>query len=840
MRAKPPLDEEDPPQAVAALELLDKKSQLLYETAVEGAGIGTWDRDLSNDVVCMSQRLAKMLGFSPEVSCLCAADWKATVLSEDLHLLDQALQEASLSAESVEIHFRMLHQNGHQIWVSSRFRVIKDANGNPLHATGAIIDITAEKEAQAALRESEERYRQLAELSPDGIIVSVGDAVVYANQSASRILGFTSPLNILRQTVPNLLDASSYNAIAHWHEKILFNAEPLSPISLSLKRTDGSFILVQATGGELTWQGQQAIQVLMRDVTELKQAQDKLFIMSKRLQLAIEGAGEGIWDWDIPSNSYTFSGGLKKILGYGPVGIEHEPVDWQTLIHVDDLPKVYDAVRSCLNGDMPTYQCEYRIRAKDTTWKWVLSRGVIVDRDKNDKPIAMTGTMTDITDRKDSEDQAWRHANLDALTGVPNRRFFRDRLNHELDRFHRTNQKTAILFIDLDRFKEVNDVFGHDAGDLLLKDAVTRIQTCVRETDTIARLGGDEFIVMMNELDSLHPIEFTCQRILNALAESFQVRNEIVYVSASIGIALFPFDASEPDDLVRKADQAMYAAKKNGKNQFCYFTQSMDQQAHFRLRISNELRKALKTGQLQVHFQPVINLLQGDIVKAEALLRWQHPELGAVEPSVFIPIAEEAGLIGKIGDWVFQQAAACSKRWSEQIGMPFQISVNKSPLQFMSHSTEADWCRHISDLGLSGHYISVEITEGLLLHPSGNVFEQLIKYRNAGVQVAIDDFGTGYSSMAYLQKFHIDYLKIDQSFVRDIATNSAHRTIAETIIVMAHKLGLKVIAEGIESQEQLDILYAAKSDYGQGYYFSHPLPEVEFEKLLLKSRCSPM
>lgn len=840
MHAKRPQRKQNSIPEIAAPDLLNKKNQLLYETAIEGAGIGTWDLNLSDDVVSISPRLAQMLGFSSEVSRLSVAEWKATVLSEDLDLLDRALQDASLSGESVEVHFRMHHQHGHQIWVSSRGKVIKGSNGNPIHATGAMIDITAEKEAEAALRESEERYRRLAELSPDGILVSVDDVVVYANQAASQILGYASPVDILKSTVRDLLDAYSYDAVTHWHEKILLNSKPVSPISLSVKRTDGSFVPVQATGGAVTWQGKNAVQILLRDFTELKQAQDKLFVMGERLQLAIEGAGEGIWDWDIPSNSYTFSGGLKKILGYGPVGAVHEPVDWQTLIHVDDLPHVYNAVRSCLNGDTPTYRCEYRIRAKDATWKWVLSRGVIVERDENKKPIAMTGTMTDITARKDSEDQAWRHANLDALTGIPNRRYFRDRLNHELDRFQRTNQTTAILFIDLDRFKEVNDVFGHDAGDFLLKDAVNRIQTCVRETDTIARLGGDEFIVMMNELTSLHPIEFTCQRILNTLAEPFQVRNETVYVSASIGIALFPLDASEPDDLVRKADQAMYAAKKNGKNQFCYFTQSMDQQAHFRLRISNELRKALKAGQLQVNFQPVINLLHGDIVKAEALLRWQHPELGPVEPSVFIPIAEEAGLIGKIGDWVFQQAAACSKRWSEQIGMPFQISVNKSPLQFMSHSTEADWYRHINDLGLSGHHISVEITEGVLLHASGNVFEQLIKYRNAGVQVAIDDFGTGYSSMAYLQKFNIDYLKIDQSFVRDIATNPAHRTIAETIIVMAHKLGLKVIAEGIETQEQLDILYAAKSDYGQGYYFSHALPEEEFEKLLLKSRFSRM
>jgi EAL domain-containing protein (putative c-di-GMP-specific phosphodiesterase class I) len=258
----------------------------------------------------------------------------------------------------------------------------------------------------------------------------------------------------------------------------------------------------------------------------------------------------------------------------------------------------------------------------------------------------------------------------------------------------------------------------------------------------------------------------------------------------------------------------------------------MDEKAHARLRMGSELRHALDAGQLSLYFQPVVDLADGHIVKAEALLRWDNPLLGKVDPSEFIPVAEESGLMGRIGNWVFREAALCSKRWSQSLGAQFQVGINKSPVQFVPRDLESDWLQYLRELDLPGDNIVIEITEGLLLHASPYVTNKLLEYRDAGIQVAIDDFGTGYSSMAYLNKFHIDFLKIDQSFVRDIATDPGSRTIAETIIVMAHKLGLKVIAEGIETQEQMEFLIHAGCDYGQGFFFSHPLPAEQMDDML--------
>jgi diguanylate cyclase (GGDEF)-like protein len=571
---------------------------------------------------------------------------------------------------------------------------------------------------------------------------------------------------------------------------------------------------------------------MLRDVTALKQAQNRLQLASERLHIALESAGEGIWDWDIANDRYEFSSGVKTLLAIPLRETISACVSSSNFIHPDDAGRVHGALETYLAGATPSYECEFRVRARDGQWKWVLSRGTIVSRDVNGKPLIMTGTMSDITERKEFEATVWRHANLDALTGIPNRRLFRERLDLEMRRSRRYGHQVAILYIDLDRFKEVNDLYGHDAGDMLLVDAVQRMQRCVRQTDTIARLGGDEFAIMMTELDNSGHVDFVCQNLLAVLSTPFQVQKNQAYVTASIGVALYPIDAADLEDLLRRADQAMFAAKHNGKNQFCYFMQSMDAHAHRKLRISNELHHALEKGQMSVYYQPIVDLTNGRIIKAEALLRWRHPTLGEIEPSVFIPYAEESGVIGRLGDWVFMQAVQAAVRWSTWTGETFQVSVNKSPVQLMRRTADTDSLRHLDAMHLAGCHIAVEITEGMLLQALPHVTERLQQNRNAGVQVAIDDFGTGYSSMSYLQKFQIDYLKIDQSFILDMTTNAAHRTIAETMILMAHKLGLKAIAEGVETQEQLNLLKAAGCDYAQGFLFSPALPPEQFEDLL--------
>lgn len=446
--------------------------------------------------------------------------------------------------------------------------------------------------------------------------------------------------------------------------------------------------------------------------------------------------------------------------------------------------------------------------------------------------------FSNITEKKKMEKLVWDQANFDALTSLPNRLLFLDRLSMEISKSASHVLSFGLFFIDLDNFKEVNDTLGHHVGDKLLIHAAQRISSCLRVSDTIGRLGGDEFAVLMTDVKDPAKIEASVQEILDRLAEPFLIGDERVYLTASIGITLYPEDAIEPSDLFRNADQALYVAKNAGRNRFSYFTKTMEASAQIRLQTLNDLRGAIEADQLKVFFQPIIDLSSNQVMKAEALLRWFHPKRGMISPAEFIPLAEESGLIHDIGDWVFKESALWALRWSKQIGQAFQISVNKSPVQFHAQSKYTSWTEYLHLLGLPGNSISVEITEGLLLNAAAGVSEKLLEYSNAGIQVSIDDFGTGYSSMSYLKKFHIDYLKIDQSFVRDMENDETDRAIAEAIIVMAHKLGCKVIAEGIETEGQRDLLVAAGCDYGQGYLFSKAISPAEFESLFIHTAYS--
>ncbi|RTL54468.1 MAG: EAL domain-containing protein [Rhodocyclaceae bacterium] len=447
--------------------------------------------------------------------------------------------------------------------------------------------------------------------------------------------------------------------------------------------------------------------------------------------------------------------------------------------------------------------------------------------------------IVDITERKRAEELIWHQANYDSLTKLPNRRLFYDRLAQSLRMAHRGSLQLALLFIDLDRFKEVNDSLGHNVGDELLAEAARRIGACVRESDTVARLGGDEFTVILPDLADTDDAERVVLSILDALSAPFALGNDIAYVSASIGVTLYPRDADNAEALLKNADQAMYAAKAEGRNGFSYFTPSLQARAVDRLRIGNDLRQALPSGQLEVYYQPILDLHSGQIVKAEALLRWHHPERGMVSPAVFIPLAEELGLINEIGDWVFHQAAHMAALWHRANAalpatqrFPVQVAVNKSPRQFSSACDEGVWIDYLKGIGVPPSCVAVEITEGLLLDERPEIKARLMNFRDAGMQISLDDFGTGYSAMAYLKRFEIDVLKIDQSFVRDLMTDPGDLAISEAIIAMAHKLGIAVVAEGIESEEQRKLLADAGCDFGQGYLFSRPVPAEQFWRQL--------
>jgi len=432
--------------------------------------------------------------------------------------------------------------------------------------------------------------------------------------------------------------------------------------------------------------------------------------------------------------------------------------------------------------------------------------------------------LSDISDRKQFEETISRYANFDPLTCLPNRRLFLDRMAQEILRSRRSGVGFALLFIDLDRFKDVNDTLGHYMGDLLLQQTAERLLESVRATDTVARLGGDEFTILLSGINDRQDVEKLAPQILSALNEPFDLQGEHVLGGASIGITLYPHDAVSEDVLFKHADQAMYRAKQEGRGRYCYFTSDMQEAAVGRMRMHQDLLAAVRHQQFELHYQPIVDT-NGKTEKLEGLLRWRHPLRGLVMPGQFISLAEELGLIKKLGDWGLQTALQQLRYWDENGHAGMQISINKSPRQFGQRASEStEWLAMIQDHGIDPQRVIVEITEGVLLDERPHVAEQIRRYRDAGVKIAVDDFGTGYSALSYLKRLPIDYVKIDRSFIADLIEDSNDRNLVDAIIIMCHKLGMQVVAEGVETVMQRKLLQEMGCDYMQGYLFGRPEP----------------
>nr|WP_315596893.1 EAL domain-containing protein [uncultured Cupriavidus sp.] len=436
----------------------------------------------------------------------------------------------------------------------------------------------------------------------------------------------------------------------------------------------------------------------------------------------------------------------------------------------------------------------------------------------------------DMTEKRQAEEVIRHQANFDALTDLPNRRLFFERLEQEIEHSRDTQNVLALLFIDLDRFKEVNDTLGHDQGDALLLEAARRIAGSVRASDTVARLAGDEFTVILPEVGDAGVAEGIAEAILKQIAAPYRLAGELVVVSASIGVATFPKDADNAEALLVYADHAMFAAKQEGRNRSKIFSQALLQAERERLRITQDLRTALASGQFALHYQPIVDLRTGKVCKAEALIRWNHPVRGPIHPADFIAVAEESGLIIDIGRWVLTEALDQLVRWQVLLGKDFQISLNKSPMEFCAPASGPEsWSSMIERRNVPVGGLVIEITEGSLMEQSTDVMDQLSRFQAAGIEIALDDFGTGYSSLSYLRRLDIDYIKIDRSFIRSLTRGPDDVALCRAIISMAHALRIRVIAEGVETESQRDILVAAGCDYGQGYFFCPPVEASAFE-----------
>ena len=464
-------------------------------------------------------------------------------------------------------------------------------------------------------------------------------------------------------------------------------------------------------------------------------------------------------------------------------------------------------------------------RSGERFWEQVVVTPI---KDNHGEPTHYLILGEDISIRKRYEQQLLRQANYDILTGLPNRMLALDRLKLALAQARRESQQVGVMFLDLDNFKHINDTMGHDAGDNLLIEASRRISSCLRGTSTVARLGGDEFLVILPGLKSPDTAEQVAERILQTFIPPYHLDGQEVFVSTSIGIAIYPEDSDNSSTLLQHADAAMYQAKSKGKSAFARFAPEMKEISHERLQIESRLRRALEMDELELFYQPIVEANSGDVIGAEALLRWNNPTMGLVSPDKFIPLAEETGMIIPIGEWVIAQACAAARRWSENGGSFLSIAVNVSPRQFRDPNFVDMVQRVLEENDLGATHLELEITERLILDNTIETAEILRRLDKMGVRLSVDDFGTGYSALGYLKSYPFDTLKIDKSFVRDVMTEQEDAALVKAIINMAHSLGLQVIAEGVEEVEQLHFLRQQGCDFAQGFYYNRPAPEKEF------------
>ncbi|MFN7993010.1 MAG: EAL domain-containing protein [Bryobacteraceae bacterium] len=564
-----------------------------------------------------------------------------------------------------------------------------------------------------------------------------------------------------------------------------------------------------------------------------KRAQEQLRESEERYALAARASNDGLWDWDLQTSRIYFSPRWKTMLGYAETEIGEDPEEWLSRIHKDDQGAVRSELARCRDtATSCEFAIEHRVERKDGSYRWMLSRGVVL-RDSAGQTIRMAGSQSDITHNK----------TFDPLTGLPNRNLFLEKLAVCLERFGQESQSTfAVMFLDLDRFQVVNDSLGHTAGDQLLLHVAQRLRAAVRTappgsrnplSDVIARLGGDEFAILLDSVDNEGAVRIA-QRILECVNAPFEICGKEVFTTASIGIATPHRGYCSPAELLRDADTAMYKAKEQGRARFEVFDPEMRAAVVARMDIENDLRRALDNGEFELYYQPKVRLATDKIVGAEALLRWNHPTRGIVGPDEFIPIAEETGLIVPIGFWAIQEACVTARRWHSEftVDPPLEVSVNVSVRQFRDPDLVQRIGRILQETGLNPASLQLEITESVLMDDIDGVADSLRQLKSFGVGLKIDDFGTGYASLKSLNRLPFDVLKIDRSFVLNMCDDEGFGDTIKTILVLAENLGMEVVAEGIEKKEQLLRLRSLHCDYGQGFYFSPPVPSKKLDQLL--------
>ena len=726
--------------------------------------------------------------------------------------LRQAVDTAAGAMVSTEAQVQC--QDGRYVWLQFNLRTCIDETGGCQGLEGVARDINEQRALLKQVRDSEDRFRRLSDLARESVFIHHQGRLLDCNQAAQQLFGY-SHAEMMRMQAFDLVARADVATVRHNIEQ-----QTEQPYVVNGRRVDNTTFPMEIHSRQSVMGALPVRVTCIRDLSEQYQMQHRTRMLSE----AIENCPVAVIIADAAGRVEYINPAVVEMTGYVFDDLRALPLLGDLFcLEIDPAAKW---LRWKLTMGQP-WSGRLKLRRADGEVICVIARLSATTADNGDV-MHQSLVLEDITLQENHEQTIRHQANYDALTGLPNRSMAAERMQQMLVAARETETQAAMLFVDLDEFKSINDTLGHDYGDALLQAVAERLQLSVEKEHCLARFGGDEFLLMVAGLRASMEVEALCERLLQAFSRPFRIRDRELTVSISLGVAVYPLDGSDFTTLLRHADTAMYQAKQGGKNGYCFFNSQMNQQAEQRLQIESQLRWVLERNELSLNYQPVIDFATGQLRGVEALLRWHSPEMGVVTPDQFIPVAESSGMIVAIGNWVMQMACLQAKRWQDQFGIPLRMAVNVSPRQFKGGDLVEMVSQALADSGLAPECLEIEVTEGLLMRHRTETRKTFRELQAMGVRIAIDDFGTGYSSLAYLEKFSFNTLKIDKSFVAGMAPDSRRDTLVQTIITMAHGLDLKVVAEGVETAEQVARLSVLDCDFAQGYHYSKPLTAVDF------------
>ncbi|MFK8399290.1 EAL domain-containing protein [Pseudomonas sp. BGr12] len=813
-----------------------RDSQERLDLALDSAQLGIWDWHIPSGLLYGSARAAVLHELPDRDFHGPFGEFFACVDKTDRQRMRQAYARLARGPENdYQFTYRAQLDSGEVRYLESRARLYRDTHGKPLRMAGTLLDITERVLRERSLEASEEKFASLFQGSPDPICVSrVRDGeFVEVNPSFCSTFGWLAE-DIIGRSSHQITFWADHHQRSRLFEQLMRD-HSLQNIEVQFLTREGQSLTCMVAS-RLIWVDRQlCILSSFRDVTRRLQAEAALKASQEKFAKAFHSSPDAITITERETGRYIeVNEGFNRLTGYPP-----DAVLGQTSLGMNIWADPDERLNmiAALNRDGFVHHLEMRGRHRDGTIKTV---------DVSVEPIELGGvdclllTARDTSELREAEARIQHLAYHDALTDLPNRALLMDRLKQQIALLQRHSLRGALLFLDLDHFKHINDSLGHSVGDSILQMVTARLEASVRQEDTVARLGGDEFVVLItgiegSRLETAQQVRQLAEKLRDLLAEPMLLDGHRLQITPSIGIALIPDDGATPDDLLKRADIAMYRAKDAGRNTVQLFHESMQQAASERLRLENGLRMALARREFNLHYQPQVDARDSRIVGAEALLRWRHPTRGPQSPASFIRVLEDSGLIVEVGQWVLEEACRTGARLLTEGRIDidsFSLSVNISPRQFRQSDFVERLLALLHKTRLPPSLLKLEITEGIVIQQLDDTIARMERLREAGVQFAMDDFGTGYSSLTYLKRLPVDSLKIDQSFVRDAPNDSNDAEIVRAIIAMGHSLGLELVAEGVETPEQLALLAEQGCHLYQGYLFGRPVPLEDFIALL--------